>query len=173
MYKTCPGSNKAKTSSCMFLFHLLKNLHLLFKDTLPGIERTVQLLFLAAILDLRHPSWLLMLHKGFILIVVIRNELFVVQTVDIDHLAISNLHYSYINKGITRNGGHFETDAILTYFRPFLGLAPCGIQFVMSKNPHMQIFIILAQKLPPQLKNHFYEIWNLTINRFPELPCLS
>ena len=78
MYKTCPGSNKAKTSSCMFLFHLLKNLHLLFKDTLPGIERTVQLLFLAAILDLGHPSWLLMLHKCFILIVVIKNELFVV-----------------------------------------------------------------------------------------------
>ena len=68
----------AKTSSSMFLFHLLKNLRLYFKDTLPEIERTVQLLFLVAILDLGHPSWLLMLHKGFILIVIIRNELFVV-----------------------------------------------------------------------------------------------
>ena len=55
-----------------------------------------------------------------------------------------------------------EMGAILTYFQEFLALAPCCIQFFKSKYPHMQMFIILAQKLSPKFKNRFYQIWNLT-----------
>ena len=39
----------------------------------------------------------------------------------------------------------------------------------------MQIFIILAQKLPPQIKNHLYEIWNVTfvLMQMKYIVCLS
>ena len=49
--------------------------------------------------------------------------------------------------------------AILKHFRSFLELAPSCNGFVMSKNPYMGKFTILAQKLPP-LSN--FQIWNLT-----------